>query len=67
MRRRCGDAQSRLLSEPEFEWNVLTLTVNALRSVSSAAQRRTTQHSPKISVYDRVKVGLGWAGPRLSP
>lgn len=37
-RRRCGEAQSRLLSELAFEWNVLTLTVNALHSVSSAPQ-----------------------------
>lgn len=60
---------SRLLSKPAFEWNVLTLTVNAQRSVSSAARRKHSPqtHTKKVCVYDRAKVGRGWAGLLLSP
>lgn len=64
---RCVEAHSRLLSETAFEWNVLTLTVNALHSISSAARQGSAQHSPEISVYGRLKVGWGWAGLLLSP
>lgn len=54
---------SRLLGAPVFEWNVLTLTVNALRCVSSAARQSASSALPqKISVYDSMKVGRGWAG-----
>lgn len=38
-----------------------------LRGVSDAAGRSITQHSPEVCVYDRVKVGRGWAGLPLSP
>lgn len=63
---------SRLLSKPAFEWNVLTLTVNAQRGVSSAAWRKHSPPPPRtkkknLCVYDRAKVGRGWAGLLLSP
>lgn len=44
-KRWCWDVQSRLLSEPAFEWNVLTLTVNAPCGVSRAAQLSTPPKS----------------------
>lgn len=54
---------SRLLSKPAFEWNVLTLTVNAQRGVSSAAWRKHSPPPPaqkkKISVF---MTGRRWAG-----
>lgn len=50
---------SRLLSKPAFEWNVLTLTVNAQRSVSSAARRKhSPKHTQKKSVF---MTGRRWA------
>ncbi|KAJ4947145.1 hypothetical protein JOQ06_009186 [Pogonophryne albipinna] len=61
-----GDAQSRLLGESAFEWNVLTPTVNALRSVSIAARQSATQHSPKISVYEGTPESLAEKEHQLS-
>lgn len=62
-----GAVTHRVVSSLSLRLSGMSRTVNALRGVSSAALQRATQHSPKISVYDRVKVGRGWAGPLFSP
>lgn len=51
-RGRCRDAHGRLHGELTFEWNILTLTVNALYSVLSTPRQSATQHSHKIYVYE---------------